>query len=373
MSEWREVTLGEVAPLKYGKSLPEPQREPGIVPVYSSAGITGAHCSALVEGDAVIIGRKGNVGSVYFARKSSFPIDTAFYTQGSFDTNLHFLYYLLTASGLDRLSRDSAVPGLRREEYERVKALLPSLAEQRAIAEVLGALDDKIAANTRLAATADAFLRSQIDAQWLKGTDRSATLSDFVELNPKEKLAKGSSETSYIDMKRLPEVGWSIEGQDKRPAKGGARFANGDTLLARITPCLQNRKTGFVDTLNDGEIAVGSTEFIVLRSRASIAAPISFLLATESRFREFAIQRMIGTSGRQRVAASALEGFAMPAPDMSWLKEFGEQATSMFALVRSTAAENRTLAETRDALLPKLMSGQLRVRDAERIAEAAGA
>lgn len=255
---------------------------------------------------------------------------------------------------------------------ERWQLNLPPLPEQQAIAEVLGALDDKIAANTALAATAEQVLRAEIDSEWLRHSDRSATLSEFVELNPKVPVPR-SDAAVYIDMKRLPESGWSIDGYDYREPKGGARFHNGDTLLARITPCLENRKTGFVDHLEESAIGIGSTEFIVLRARPGIAAPVSFLLATAPRFRDFAVQHMAGTSGRQRVAASDLAAFEMPAPDVSWLNDFGARATALFAAVAASSTENRTLAASRDALLPQLMSGKLRIRDAEDVVSVAGA
>ncbi len=290
--------------------------------------------------------------------------------------HFRFLYYLLAApetqERLVNRSMGSTVAHLRVADLKSFDLPpLPSIREQQAIAEVLGALDDKIAANTALALTAEKFLRTEIDAAWLGKDLLSAELSDFVEINPK--VAPPRTESAiYIDMKRLPESGWSVDGFDYREPKGGARFQNGDTLLARITPCLENRKTGFVDNLENGQIGLGSTEFIVLRSRDGIAASISFLLATAPRFRDHAIQHMTGTSGRQRVAASDLANFAMPTPDRNWLAEFGIRAESIFKTVAAQSAENRTLAATRDALLPRLMSGQLRVRNAERIASDAG-
>lgn len=288
-----------------------------------------------------------------------------------------FLYYALTAPATqERLigrAMGSTVAHLRVADIKSFELpTLPPLPEQQAIAEVLGALDDKIAANTRLAATAEELLRAEIDARWLKDPRLDSTLSDYVTLNPKTPLVTSIADPAYIDMKKLPESGWSIDAADRRPAKGGARFKNGDTLVARITPCLENRKTGYVDMLQPDEVAVGSTEFIVLRPQPVLAAPLGFLLATESRFREFAIQRMVGTSGRQRVSANDLDEFEMPSPEPSWLLDFGARASAMFDAVRVGRNENRTLAATRDALLPKLMSGQLRVKNAEKILSEVG-
>lgn len=293
----------------------------------------------------------------------------------SSDVDPDYLYWMLQSPDYRAYCRAHGTGttnlDLSRTDFLSYKFRLPPLTEQQAIAEVLGALDDKVAANTALASTSENVLRAEIDSHWLKRGDRSAALGDFVELNPAVAVAS-EEDAIYVDMKRLPESGWSIEGYERRPAKGGARFRNGDTLLARITPCLENRKTGFVDHLPGDEVGVGSTEFIVLRSREGIAAPVSFLLATEARFREYAIQHMAGTSGRQRVSAADLASFELPTPDTTWLKDFGVRATALFEVVAAQSAENRTLAATRDALLPQLMSGKLRVRDAERVVSEAG-
>lgn len=267
----------------------------------------------------------------------------------------------------------SGVPSIA-QPSTYVRTLLvpvPPLTEQQAITDVLGAFEDKIAVNRRVASLAEQYLRTEIDQAWLQRPGREALLTDFVILNPP--TAKPTDkEPLYIDMRKLPESGWSIAAPDRREAKGGARFRRGDTLLARITPCLENRKAGFVDNINEEDVAIGSTEFIVMRARGRIAPPIAFLLATESRFREFAIQYMAGTSGRQRVSASDLARFELPKPREDWLADFGSRATSLFNHVESLHKENATLASTRDAILPQLMSGRLRVREAEAAASAAG-
>ncbi len=157
-----------------------------------------------------------------------------------------------------------------------------------------------------------------------------------------------------------------------RTAQGGARFVNGDTLVARITPCLENRKVGFVDFLEPGETAIGSTEFIVLRAKPGFAKPLSFLLAVDEGFRSHAIQHMIGSSGRQRVGAADLATFQLRLPVQSAeFASFGGKAEALFALLAAQRNESRHLATLRDTLLPHLMSGRLTVRDAEARVEAA--
>ena len=104
-----------------------------------------------------------------------------------------------------------------------------------------------------------------------------------------------------------------------KPASGGgSRFANGDTLFARITPCTENGKTALVRGLAEREVATGSTEFIVLRPRPNVTLPkFAYYLAKNPVFRSFAVSRMIGTSGRQRVPLDVFDEFRVGVPHLS--------------------------------------------------------
>ena len=144
---WREVKLGDIVKFNYGKSLPEQKRIAGAIPVYSSAGLIDWHNEALANSKGLIIGRKGTIGSVYKSETPFFPIDTTFYiveSENDGSCNLDYLFYRLSSSGLENLNSDSAVPGLNRLAAYEQKFLLPPLPEQKAIAEVLSSLDDKI-------------------------------------------------------------------------------------------------------------------------------------------------------------------------------------------------------------------------------------
>lgn len=297
------------------------------------------------------------------------------------DNSIHdpaFLSYLLgteeSREWIVRHAVGATMPNLNTSILSSVPLAVPEPAVQRAIAEVLGALDDKIAANTKLSETAVTLLQAKFDALGLNrdpGPDADVIGIDvLVEVNPKV-ASPDEDEPVYVDMQKLPVSNMSISAWERRPAKGGARFMNGDTLLARITPCLENRKTGFVDFLDDGQVGIGSTEFIVLRSRIGFPTALSYFIATSERFRTFAIRHMVGTSGRQRVSALDLTGYTMSKPEDAAMAQFGNAAAPTFRLVKSLTDENRKLAATRDALLPQLMSGKLRVKDAEAVVAAA--
>ncbi|MEU7756717.1 restriction endonuclease subunit S [Micromonospora sp. NPDC049171] len=244
---------------------------------------------------------------------------------------------------------------------------IPDPSTQRGISSLLGALDDKIAVNERIAETYEDLLRAKFAAL---GTneDGDYPITDLVEFNPKTAHAD-RHDAVYVDMAALPTQHSSIRTWSRRAPKSGSRFRNGDTLLARITPCLENGKTGYVDFLSDGEIGTGSTEFIVMRPKGDAPPQFPYFLAREERFREHAIRKMVGSSGRQRVSAADAADFHVRRPDPGKLSAFGAEAGAAFRHLKSLMAESRSLERLRDTLLPELMSGKLQVRDAEKAIE----
>ena len=142
-------------------------------------------------------------------------------------------------------------------------------------------------------------------------------LNDVIEFNPKESLKAGTL-APYIDMASLPVASrWHLD-PIERPASSGSRFRDGDTLLARLTPCLENGKTAEVRRLGAGVVGWGSTEFIVMRAKPEVILPgLVYLLAREPAFRDYAVQQMTGTSGRQRVPVDTLRSYEMALPPLS--------------------------------------------------------
>ena len=145
-SDWVENTLGEVVKFNYGKGLIASKRLNGNIPVYGSSGITGYHNKALINKKGLIIGRKGTVGSLYKSLTPFYPIDTVFYlTENDTKLDFDFLYYFIKTLRLDKKNGDSAVPGLNRNEVYSIPIKFPvDRNEQKAIASVLSAFDDKI-------------------------------------------------------------------------------------------------------------------------------------------------------------------------------------------------------------------------------------
>lgn len=275
----------------------------------------------------------------------------------------------------------STVSNLRIPLLKALEIPLPHLAEQHAIAETLGALDDRIAnlrqTNATLQAIASALFKSRfVDFDGVPPEDmqeselgaipkgwRAGTLGEAFEINPKRELKKGTV-APYLDMASLPTAGAVPDMPVPREFSSGTKFTNGDTLLARITPCLENGKTAFVDFLEQGQVGWGSTEFIVLRPKPPLPPFFGYLLARRADFREHAIRAMSGTSGRQRTEVSQLHNFTITLPDEATASAFAAFIEPLQKNLFANEAQAATLATLRDTLLPRLISGRLKLPQA---------
>ena len=274
---------------------------------------------------------------------------------------------------------------------------IPSKETREAITAVLGALDDKIELNRRMNATLEAMaralfqswfvdfdpVRTKLDGRQPTGLDPATAalfpsefedselghipkgwaakrLPDVIEVNPRRTLKAGVV-APYLDMKNLPTEGHCAEEVVDREFTSGTKFQNGDTLLARITPCLENGKTGYVDFLEEGQVGWGSTEYIVLAPKPPLPPQFGYLLARSDSLRSHAIQNMTGTSGRQRVPSECFHTFFLSVPPPAIAHCFDELTAPMMARIKTNSIESRTVATLRDALLPKLLSGTLQV------------
>lgn len=147
-------------------------------------------------------------------------------------------------------------------------------------------------------------------------TKKIYKLGDIIQLNPTERLAKGTL-AKKVPMEYLQPFTRAISDYETAEYSGGSKFRNGDTLMARITPCLENGKTAYVSILDDGEVGFGSTEYIVFRNIEGVTdSKFVYYFVTSPWFREIAIKSMVGSSGRQRVQQSVLENLEVNLPPL---------------------------------------------------------
>ena len=312
-----------------------------------------------------------------------------------------FLYCFLTqdriVNHLQTIAEHStsAYPSIRPHDILNLDITLPPLGEQRRIARVLGALDERIEANRRASAALEEMARAlfrhwfvdfgpvrakaaglplglppDLDALFPASLEASAQgeapagwgwapLGEAIDVNPPRRLRRGDV-AAHVEMAALPASGSQIGAWTRRAFTSGSRFTRGDTLLARITPSLENGKTALVDFLGEGETGWGSTEFIVLRPKPPWPPEFGYALARQPGFRDYAISNMTGTSGRQRVPAEAVGRYMLTVPPDSLAVAYGDLVRPWFERAASLSAQSRALAALRDTLLPRLLSGEVR-------------
>lgn len=275
-----------------------------------------------------------------------------------------YLYYFFCLEDTKQFVRNIAVgatmPSINTKLLGEVEVAYPSQTEQQKIVALLSALDDKIEINQKINDNLQQQAFAFFDRLMIEADNGDCTISDYANINPKRVLAKNQIARS-IDMSQLSTSGAFPSGWEMKPFNGGMRFTNGDTLLARITPCLENGKTAFIDFLDEGEVAFGSTEYIVLASKNDVPPEMLYCLARYPAFVDYAVKNMNGSSGRQRVSAETIGQFRLPKFDEQSLLKFGEAVIPIFLKMRYNSLENIRLAELRNALLPKLMSGEIDV------------
>ncbi|MDF4474084.1 restriction endonuclease subunit S [Vibrio parahaemolyticus] len=323
--------------------------------------------------------------------------------------NPRFLYFLFTSKiiqeQISSLTSGSAVPQLPAKDLR--KFLLPKvpMGVQNYIVKVIGDLSDKLKINDQTNQTLEEMaqaifkswfvdfdpVKAKMNGEQPEGMDAATAslfpeklveselglipegwevgeLSDLMDFNPKRTLKKGTV-APYLDMKNMPTAGHLALDIYDREMGSGTKFVNGDALLARITPCLENGKTAFVDFLEDEQVGWGSTEYIVMRSKSDSYKYFSYFMARFEPFRKFAIQSMTGTSGRQRAQAKTVQTMPFVIPPLSILEKFDELIAANMQLIKRHGDENKTLAELRDTLLPKLLSGEIELGQAQELAE----
>jgi type I restriction enzyme S subunit len=252
-------------------------------------------------------------------------------------------------------------PYISLRDLRAISINLPPISEQNAIAATLGALDDKIESNRRAIGMMEDLARSTFEQIFdLDQVDDGVALSELVNVNPQRMLRSGTPAT-YVGMSSLPEFSAEVFKWETREAGSGQRFVSRDVLMARITPCLENGKTAVVDMLKPDEVGWGSTEYVVLSPAGLFSTAWIYCLVRDERIRDFAIRSMTGTSGRQRFQADRFSQYRIVSPAAADLVRFNAVVEPLFTRMTQLRDESLKLTALRDALLPELLSGRIRV------------
>ena len=274
------------------------------------------------------------------------------------------------------------VPHISGQQILDFEFTLPPLPVQRHIAGILSAYDELIENNQRRIQILETMARN-LYREWFvhfrfpghKNHPRVASslgkipqgwevkaVPECVEISPRVSVPR-EGEKPFVPMGCLSIDSMLITDIESRDGNSGAKFQNGDTLFARITPCLENGKTGYVQFLPDvAALAFGSTEFIVLRSR-TLTPEFVYLLARSDEFRSVAIKSMTGATGRQRVQEQCFNDFLIAHPPRIVLDQFSNIVAPSFSVIYKLHLQIQNLRRTRDLLLPRLLSGQVKLSE----------
>lgn len=289
----------------------------------------------------------------------------------------YYYYFLSPCSPIKSIVSQCAQAGIRGSELGELYVELPPLATQRRIADILSAYDDLIDNNRKqikmLEEAAQRLYKEWFVDLRFPGHEHTkivdgvpegwkpCTLDDVIEFDPKVRLDKDRVK-QFVPMSALSTSSMVLDINEiiETKSNSGSKFQNGDTLLARITPCLENGKTAFVYGLESDEGAVGSTEYIVMRSKR-LNPYMVYLLSRTSVFRQAAINSMSGSDGRQRVKADKLKALAYLLAPTGLIHSFEQIASPMFEMIFELNKQIFATTEARDRLLPKMMSEEVEV------------
>ena len=426
--EWREVHLGDVIELKRGYDMPKRERISGSIPLVSSSGVTDYHVEAKVRGPGVITGRYGTLGKVFFVSEDFWPLNTTLYVRDFKGNDPRFIAYFLRGLDFSAYQDKAAVPGLNRNHLHEASVRVPPLPEQRAIAHVLGTLDDKIELNRRMNETLEDMARALFRSwfvdfdpvcakaaikqhsrgnhsplagepsgegagpagEWtierarayLAGMDPQLVdlfpdrlvdselgeipeawevkaLAQCARLNPESwSLATAPEEVEYVD---LANTKWGIIESTQHfswkeaPSRAMRILRKGDTIVGTVRP--GNGSYSFIG--DDG--LTGSTGFAVLRPTHARYRELVYLAATNAENIGYLARRADGAAyPAVRPAVVAETQVVMPASGNTALDCFSMIVEPILNRLESNKTDNHALQTQRDALLPQLVSGQVK-------------
>jgi type I restriction enzyme S subunit len=366
---WRKVKLGEWIELKYGFGLPEEKRIKGDIPVYGSSGIVGYHKKPAVNTQGIIIGRKGNVGVVYFSSGPFYPIDTVYFIDSlKKDGDLKFFYYLLKTIDFKKVDINVGVPGLNRDTAHSLDILIPEdLNEQKRIADILSTFDDKIELNNKIIKTLDEMAQ-EVFKEWFNKNSKVKSQKSKLEgweikdaeevfvfekgIEPGSKYYSETKKEGYIPFYRVRDLD-KQSGVDvyipKEIANG--KICKESDILLSLDATVGRVKIGCNGAFSSGIRKVYSKDGFIKNSF------IYFWLKT-TYVQNTILEHASGTTILH--AGHSIKYLKFPF-NKKVIEKIQSKVDPMFEKILQIMKENQKLSTIRDLLLPKLMSGEIRV------------
>lgn len=364
--ETKLVKLGDIISLNYGKSLTKKNRIPGNVPVYGSSGITDYHDKPLVDAPSLIIGRKGSIGSVFLSEVPFYPIDTTYFAKES-DLNgldLHFAYYFLKFLPLSEMNTDSAIPGLNRNNFYSLDVVIPDIKSQKIIAFLLDQISYKIKINQQINKNLLKLAVLEFN-KWL----------DFNQSTQYTSLDKIASFKNGIAMQKFPPTdnvhmlpvlkirelnqGYidSSSGLVTSAIDDDVKVYNGDLIFSWSG-------TLSVKIWTDGDAALNQHLFKVTSDRWPKWFYYMWILHHLQKFRGIAADKKT-TMGH--IKRKDLTNAGVLIPNVKEFKDLDITLNPIIEQIINVGIESKNLANIRNIMLPKLLSGSIDLSGIEEV------
>lgn len=373
---WRKCTLGDVLTLKRGHDLPDSARVPGDVPVVSSSGITGWHNTSMADPPGVVTGRYGTIGEVFFLDEPYWPLNTSLYVIDFKGNDPKFSAYLLRNTLRNYRSEKAAVPGVNRNVLHTLDVSIPDLQTQLKIVSTLSAYDDLIENNRRRIALLEEAARL-LYREWFvhfrfPGHEHANFIDDLPEGWQRLRiddvtsfLSRGISpayddEAQYlvVNQKCVRDRVFSLE-----PARRQKKEFKANKALQFLDVLINSTGTGTLGRVAQCWVNLPGITF---DSHVTVARPDSsvdpywfgyVMMEMESVFEDMGE----GATNQKELAKSRIAGTTIVVPRRSLQDDFGSFASSTSRQIQKLIEQIQKLAQARDLLLPRLMSGELTV------------
>ncbi len=363
--DWVTRPLSQFVSLQRGFDLPTHARVPGSVPVLSSGGVNGSHNEAKVDGDNFVIGRVTNIGRPTWSSVPFWPLNTTLFVKDFLGNFPKFCFYWFLATDLSGFDSGSVQPTLNRNYIANIPVAIPSFVEQRRIAGVLGALDDKIESNRKQQYIGERLLRALIERILCQFSEADSTTFDAYCTYSKESVLPENvgSGDKYIALEHMPRGSIFLNSWENAELAGIAsnknRFRQGDLLFGKLRPYF--KKVGVAPVSG-----VCSTDILVVRPRLREFLPLITVVASSDALIDSISASATGTR-MPRASWKDISAWPVPRIADETLIVLLQPANQLMAFLEALSFQNLKLTEVRDALLPELMSGRMRVDEAGRL------
>lgn len=358
MSEWKTTELGNVITLKRGYDLPQQKRKTGLIPIFSSSGVSGSHNTAMVKAPGVITGRYGTIGQVFYSDTDFWPLNTTLYVEDFHGNDPQFIYYFLKTLAWERFTSASAVPGINRNTVHKEIVQIPDVETQKEIAKYLLMIDKKIRNNEQINDNLYDLLQSIYQLQFgiTSGNAAEGILSDICSYT-KDRIAVSELNLGnyYSTENMLPGKAGFTEATSLPTTPQTTRCNAGDVLVSNIRPYFKK----IVLCHSEGGC---STDVLCFVPKAPAYSAYLFCTLYADRFFDFMVAGSKGTK-MPRGDKQQIMTYPVYIPTESELTAFADFATPILSQIHGNNEENAQLEHLRDTLLSKLMSGEIDVSD----------